>query len=1172
MGSEIGEVNYKQCNAQKLQIKKKTEKSINSLFERNVINEAQRDKLLQMYFRGEVSFGDDGLTAEEARNFTQETYNEIEANASKQNDNKSKTMYIIQPGDTPKVIAEKLGLKGDEARNFATKIQAQAIKDGMYHKYGFAAGDMIQLPGDFQAQIEALKNNGEYLEASVDINTQYKKVRSGQVENKTPVEKTEEPKVDENKLKQDKIKAEELRKNSDEIAASLEKTPSPSNSALSKIDKNNVVFVLALYNKRTSRNLARDLINNGDKNLDSVKNNICYHLAARGQELNVSGIYFSDYMKIKDADKLLDWIENAKAQVGAAEKKNNPAVNNVLDGKIYYKKRKDINDIKSDGKKIANELFKEIDGAGSDSEHTKELLKKIKPENAAYVVTSYRNAKVKIKYKIGVTRTKENSSHRELAKDIVEEYGLNINDVKNNICKNLYTQAKNLGLTYIYFGDYQKIDDIDKLCKWINKASDKIISAMENVEKTPENKTNVETTKEGEYKLKTTTNKPIFEEAGISKVVEKYDSNNKLVDTTTYFEDGKVVREYQDEKRGRVRELVQRGNSEKPQDIKIKEPIDMKIELPQNASENAKKFAKALEENKKELMEKLNLDNDTYDKFAKLAMAIAEQETNFGNNGGMYRSYKYDVAKYAPDTSLHDWSYGPTQIKFEFFDKNEWCADKFKQFGINEGVQLFDMEKSAIATMIVLTNMNDMMKGKRYQDGMEAARGKIVTNEGWEMQNGHLEKTDNTKSYVNKVTDEDALCYAWNKGLADIKDGTMEPEAFEYTRNIHKYLEKYSVKDVDPSQRKTAVQKSKAKQAAKNFKPMDNNGPIGSVVFMPKMYGYTELKDQSEELEVLKTSLSKNSKIDQNSKRLLILAVEHGEIGFEFGLTSAEADSLTQKDVDMMLSHVGNLKSTINSRDKNINFEDGINSTETVTMKNKYMQLIKDAELSFKKSYLASKTPSVSTSGIPQENILNTPMNNDMTYSKRAGRRGFAGNIYDRIPDEGVNSRNTSEASKVLAEYAQKTARNMNTSGYCMTGFRAAIRNAGIDDSDLKEGKPRATVGFFERHPDMFEEVKFINVGGGSARQINSTDLPNLPAGYIVIWIPDQNDKNFKDLEGHISITNGNGQAYADETDNLDWGVYHGSKNSGKGEHGTFRVFRLTDKWKVEDAKLKFAD
>lgn len=145
-----------------------------------------------------------------------------------------------------------------------------------------------------------------------------------------------------------------------------------------------------------------------------------------------------------------------------------------------------------------------------------------------------------------------------------------------------------------------------------------------------------------------------------------------------------------------------------------------------------------------------------------------------------------------------------------------------------------------------------------------------------------------------------------------------------------------------------------------------------------------------------------------------------------------------------------------------------------------------------------------------------------------------------------------------------------------MTGFRSALKEAGIDTSDLTESKPRASINFFERHPDMFEEVKYINIGGGKSRQLNSTDLPKLPAGYIVVWVPDRSiDSQFASREGHISITNGNGEAYSDETDNLNWGNYtkEGDTGSGKGEHGHFRVFRLTDKWKVDPAtgKLKLA-
>ena len=143
-----------------------------------------------------------------------------------------------------------------------------------------------------------------------------------------------------------------------------------------------------------------------------------------------------------------------------------------------------------------------------------------------------------------------------------------------------------------------------------------------------------------------------------------------------------------------------------------------------------------------------------------------------------------------------------------------------------------------------------------------------------------------------------------------------------------------------------------------------------------------------------------------------------------------------------------------------------------------------------------------------------------------------------------------------------------------MTGFRSALKEAGIDTSDLTESKPRASINFFERHPDMFEEVKYINIGGGKSRQLNSTDLPKLPAGYIVVWVPDRSiDSQFASREGHISI--GNGEAYSDETDNLNWGNYtkEGDTGSGKGEHGHFRVFRLTDKWKVDPAtgKLKLA-
>ena len=67
-----------------------------------------------------------------------------------------------------------------------------------------------------------------------------------------------------------------------------------------------------------------------------------------------------------------------------------------------------------------------------------------------------------------------------LAKDIDDEWGLDINTIKEHVCKKLALQAKKLGLTGIYFGDYQKINDLTKLEEWIIKASQKIAHHMDN--------------------------------------------------------------------------------------------------------------------------------------------------------------------------------------------------------------------------------------------------------------------------------------------------------------------------------------------------------------------------------------------------------------------------------------------------------------------------------------------------------------------------------------------------------------------------------------------------------------------------------------------------------------------------------------------------------------------
>lgn len=1093
MSNTIGEINYNQKTAQKCAVRETTEKSINSLFQRNIITKDEKDNLLQKYLRGEVTFGDDGLTAKEALNFTRENLDEI----NKQSQvifqaGEAKTSYIVQTGDTPEVIAKKLGLSGEEVNIFARKVKAQAINDGVYYRYGFQAGDIIVLPGNFQDKIDKMSENNEYAKSTKDINedyTQKRKAKNTESEIDSQNTTVEEPKVQPKVQPKTQIKDKVIAKGSNGYYVTKDK----------------------------------------DGNF--------HYFNSKGKECNEAE--FKKYCP--SIHKSI--VDYKRAQ--ASKKAGRPFV-----------KHRNTADIKADATSIANDLFLEIDGLGSDSNKTKALLKKITPENVAFVVEAYKTAKGSVT-KLRIKRHKENSSHESLAKALNSEYGIDIYDIKSNICKDLVEQAKKIGLNGIYHSAYMNINDIDELDKWIENISAKIRTEMKRTDSEPVGAV------DKNARSKDKINTPVYKEAGIVGIKQKYDAKGNVTESVYTYKNGKVVREYTDPKRGRVRELVKAGETQKTNETKIMEPVPMKISLPADAREEEKAFAKALEDNKAKLMKLLGIDNDTYNKLAKLALAIAKHETDFGH-GGEYSKGKYSVGKYAPDTPLHAWSYGPTQIKFEMQKKDAWIKDKFDKLGLTKGTDLYDMANSAMATMVVLVQNNRIIKNNpRYQRGMEAARGSVLTENGQEIKNGHLTKTGHTKSWVNTVTDEDALYYFWNGGAADILDGTMEPERNKRVKNVRIQLERYNIVE-NKAERAKALQKSKDKKVIKNFKPMDNNGPIGSVAFMPKMYNYTNLKDQSDELAVLKNSLSKNNKIDSNSKKLLLLAVEHGEIGFEFGLIPKEADSLTQKDVDMILEHLSKLKKTINAKDSSINFEDGINSTETNTMRSKYLNTIRNAEFAFKKEYLSSKSPKLSANSVSNNEILRTPMNNGMTQA-RGTRRGFQG----KVTDGGVNTTNTSQASVVLAKSAQATARRMNSGGRCMTGFRDAMLNAGVtaaNNKDLVEGSPKGTVGWFERHPDMFEEVKYIQ-SGSSARQINSTDLPNLPAGYIVVWIP---DNNFKSEPGHISITNGNGQAYADETDNLDWGVFNDSKNSGKGEHGTIRVFRLTNKWKVENGKLKF--
>ena len=130
------------------------------------------------------------------------------------------------------------------------------------------------------------------------------------------------------------------------------------------------------------------------------------------------------------------------------------------------KNKYDINTIRQEAGQLAEKIHNQIIGA-SINEKTINLLRAITTENVAFVISEYQR-------KYGVS----------LAKDIDEEWGLDLNTVKEHICKKLVDQAKSLGIEGIYYGDYQKINDLNSLQNWINNASSKIISHMTNAKET----------------------------------------------------------------------------------------------------------------------------------------------------------------------------------------------------------------------------------------------------------------------------------------------------------------------------------------------------------------------------------------------------------------------------------------------------------------------------------------------------------------------------------------------------------------------------------------------------------------------------------------------------------------------------------------------------------------
>lgn len=654
--------------------------------------------------------------------------------------------------------------------------------------------------------------------------------------------------------------------------------------------------------------------------------------------------------------------------------------------------------------------------------------------------------------------------------------------------------------------------------------------------------------------------------AGLKNREDHISDNDYFLTQTTTYSDGRVIEGTYKDGKLKTNKVIQQSNIEKTQEVpeeKINVAADISFEMPADAPEKAKEFANSLIENKAELMRQLGIDNDTYNMLAQTAIGIAGRETNFDEQ--TLRQTGKDVLRNIDVVGARDWSYGMTQLKYALHIQDPTIKKHMEALDITDEKQLLDPEVSAKATIVVLASLNKRLNTERYQQGIEVAQDTIVQYKGWEInEQGIGEKTGNTAAWTNNISRQDALCALWNGGEAkSLLNGTFKPQGWQYTRDVTAYTHKYKLVETDEA-RAEAKDKHDETRA---FEDMRNNGEMGSVVFLPAMYtDKAKHLNSSAEIRELNQSL-KTKGIDGNLRNQLVAALQNGELSFDFGLSKDEINSLTNADIKLLLTHLKELKTQVNSN-QNINTSDGISAQEASILRNQYAETIGTAEDKFRQEYLNNHSAVYNASDTNPKILRETSTTRGELDFVGAGgkRRGFQ---HEKpLPvNENTNRGKISQQSAILANAGYEVAMqnpNNTRSGYCLTGVKAAMTEAGIDVSQMTDygNTPKYIKNWFEAHPEMFTPVEYVSLGDGTAREINASDIPNLPAGYIVIWNPGD---SHEDQAGHIAITNGNGQGYADATDNLQWGNYNNNKgDSGKGEHGTFVIYKLSDNWAVD--------
>lgn len=177
---------------------------------------------------------------------------------------------------------------------------------------------------------------------------------------------------------------------------------------------------------------------------------------------------------------------------------------------------------------------------------------------------------------------------------------------------------------------------------------------------------------------------------------------------------------------------------------------------------NERQYMNSIESNKAMLMQKFNIDSDTYNHLAELALGIAQQETQYGT------STRKKIKDATPDALLNavrgnsNRSRGLTQIKLK--GDNEGMQKIYSELGLNEN-NLDNAEMSAIATLARLAYIyNTEVRGHKY-----------------------------TGENDRNINPYDALLYKWMGSNSELRNHTATPEKNTYIRNVKKYANSYDM-------------------------------------------------------------------------------------------------------------------------------------------------------------------------------------------------------------------------------------------------------------------------------------------------------------------------------------------------------------------------------------------